>query len=33
MKIHPVGGELFSADRETDTTEPILCFSQFGERT
>ena len=30
MKIHPVGGELFHADRRTDMTKLIVAFRNFA---
>ena len=30
MKFRPVGGELFRAERRTDTTKLIIAFSQFA---
>jgi hypothetical protein len=31
MKIHPVGAELFHADRRTDMTQLIAAVSNFGD--
>jgi hypothetical protein len=31
MKIRPVGGELFNADRQTDTTKVTVAFRSFGK--
>ena len=31
MKIHPVGAELFHADRQTDTTKLTVAFRNFAK--
>ena len=31
-KIHPVGTELFLADRQTDVTKLIVCFEMLRTR-
>jgi len=32
MKIHPVGAEMFLADRQPDMTKPIVAFDILRRR-